>query len=139
MHAACRYHGWTYNATGALIKAPQFEKVEGFDTSRNGLFEISLRVTDSGLVFVNFDASIDGPAAKFQDWYDGGVKEDVEVLGLAKNGGYVWSQSWVIEGNFNWKAAICKWRVLLFYFYLFTPRSTVCYLGIRERSIFGVF
>ncbi|KAL0640273.1 hypothetical protein Q9L58_000553 [Maublancomyces gigas] len=110
----CRYHGWTYNATGALIKAPQFEKVEGFDTSRNSLFEISLHVTDLGLVFVNFDASIDGPAVRFQDWYTGRVKEDVETLGLAKNGEYTWSQSWVIEGSFNWKAVIpvrkdCIW------------------------------
>lgn len=111
MHAGCRYHGWTYNTTGALIKAPQFENVEGFDRSRNGLFEISLQVTDSGLVFVNFNASIDEPAVIFQDWYDGGVKGDVEMLGLAKKGGYAWSQSWTIDGNFNWKAAICKWQI----------------------------
>lgn len=92
------------------------------------MFEISLHVTDSGLVFVNFDASIDGPAVRFQDWYNGRVKEDVEALGLAKTGGYVWSQSWVIEGSFNWKAVIRKWR---FYFYLFLPRSPP-YLGNTE-------
>lgn len=116
MHAGCRYHGWTYNATGALIKAPQFENVEGFDTNRNGLFEISLRVTDSGLVFINFDASIGGPAVRFQDWYNGGVNADVEMLGLAKKGEYVWSQSWVMDGNFNWKAAICEWSYFILFF-----------------------
>lgn len=118
-----------------MIKAPQFEKVEGFDTSRNSLFEISLHVTDLGLVFVNFDASIDGPAVRFQDWYTGRVKEDVETLGLAKNGEYTWSQSWVIEGSFNWKAVIRKWRV---YFYLFLPRSTPLTLGIRRGEYFWV-
>lgn len=114
-----------------MVKAPQFENVEGFDTSRNGLFGIDLHITGLGLVFVNFDASIDGPAVRFQDWYEG-VREQVETLGLAKNGGYAWSQSWVTEGNFNWKAVICKWRIL----FLFLPLriSFFCYFGIYGKG-----
>lgn len=75
--------------------------------SRNGLFEISTGVTEAGLVFVNFDASIEGPAVRFQDWYNA-VKGDVDKLRLAKKDGYAWTQSWAVEGRFNWKATIGK-------------------------------
>jgi nitrite reductase/ring-hydroxylating ferredoxin subunit len=54
---SCKYHGWQYDDTGALVKAPKFDESPGFVPAENGLFEIKLIATREGLVFVNFDAS----------------------------------------------------------------------------------
>ncbi|KAH0843133.1 hypothetical protein AYO21_03424 [Fonsecaea monophora] len=54
---SCKYHGWQYDDTGALVKAPKFDESPGFVPEDNGLFEIKLITTREGLVFVNFDAS----------------------------------------------------------------------------------
>lgn len=51
----CRYHGWSYDTRGRLIKAPEFENVPGFDKKDNGLWEVRTEVRE-GMVFVNFDA-----------------------------------------------------------------------------------
>ncbi|KAI5116935.1 hypothetical protein M0805_001493 [Coniferiporia weirii] len=53
----CKYHGWSYNAKGDLVKAPKFDQVEGFDKSANGLFKVHTHVTAQGFIFLNFDAS----------------------------------------------------------------------------------
>jgi len=51
----CGYHGWTYGLDGALLKAPEFDRVERFDPA-------SVRLPAAGaaawgpLVFVNLDA-----------------------------------------------------------------------------------
>ncbi|OJD34867.1 iron-sulfur cluster-binding [Diplodia corticola] len=49
----CRYHGWSYDTRGRLVKAPAFEDIESFDKSQNGLFEIHAHTTRQGFVFVN--------------------------------------------------------------------------------------
>ncbi|KAF2084322.1 ISP domain-containing protein, partial [Saccharata proteae CBS 121410] len=55
----CRYHGWSYNTRGRLVKAPQFEDISGFDRSQNSLFEIHCITTKQGFVFVNLDSGGD--------------------------------------------------------------------------------
>lgn len=53
----CKYHGWSYSSsTGALIKAPQFAEGD-IDKQANGLFKLHVHVTDSGFIFVNFNAA----------------------------------------------------------------------------------
>jgi phenylpropionate dioxygenase-like ring-hydroxylating dioxygenase large terminal subunit len=93
----CRYHGWSYDTKGQLTKAPEFDKVPGFDKKKNGLWEIHVRVSAQGLVFVNIDA------AK--------VVEDSMLEELDTRTEY-WNMSlstrmaeWRYEGNFNWKLA----------------------------------
>lgn len=54
---SCKYHGWQYDDTGSLVKAPKFELSPGFKPVDNGLFEVKLLRTQEGLVRVNFDAS----------------------------------------------------------------------------------
>lgn len=54
---SCKYHGWQYDDTGRLVKAPKFDESPGFNPQANGLFEIKLILTRDGLIFVNFDAS----------------------------------------------------------------------------------
>jgi len=89
----CKYHGWSYDTRGRLLKAPQFENVEGFDKSQNGLFEIRTQVDDAGRIWINFDAR-EGVIAPKSDHDSQVARQLVE--------------SWVVEGNFNWKAAgIC--------------------------------
>ncbi|KAI9375852.1 Rieske [2Fe-2S] iron-sulfur domain-containing protein [Aspergillus egyptiacus] len=45
----CRYHGWSYNSQGELIRAPHFDGVEGFERGVNGLFEIRVWVLRKNL------------------------------------------------------------------------------------------
>jgi nitrite reductase/ring-hydroxylating ferredoxin subunit len=54
----CRYHGWSYDTKGNLIKAPEFDNVPGFNKGKNGLWEIKTEVRE-GMVFINFDARPD--------------------------------------------------------------------------------
>ena len=66
----CKYHGWSYDTTGKLIKAPQMDGVEGFDKSDYPLFAIHTYTTGNGHVFVNFDAE-DSPSVSFEEWFAG--------------------------------------------------------------------
>ena len=63
----CRYHGWSYNSKGELVKvrlmiekltieAPSFDKVGEFEKKENSLFPVHVHVTEQGLVFVNLSA-----------------------------------------------------------------------------------
>ncbi|KAL2871363.1 putative iron-sulfur cluster-binding protein [Aspergillus lucknowensis] len=66
----CRYHGWSYNTRGELVKAPQFEGVPGFEKRENGLFAVRTWVHGpSGVVFGNLHGDGDG----------GGVACDLDV------------------------------------------------------------
>ncbi|RGP73574.1 hypothetical protein FLONG3_6311 [Fusarium longipes] len=49
----CRYHGWSYDYTGRLIKAPYFDNKPGFDKSINGLFEINTKEDKNGFLYIN--------------------------------------------------------------------------------------
>lgn len=93
----CRYHGWSYNTYGQLVKAPQFDNVPGFEKAQNGLFEIHTRVSGSGFVFVNLDAGRDG---EIEDWNGDGD-------GFARRNGFGGNVNLVggevLEGEFNWK------------------------------------
>lgn len=96
----CRYHGWSYDTRGHLIKAPQFECLEGFDKTQNSLFEIRTTVTKHGLIFVNLDARDDVPE----------LKRDVRGIDKFENANHisrqsVWIDGWEVEGRFNWKMA----------------------------------
>lgn len=89
----CRYHGWSYDTKGKLIKAPEFENVPGFNKEMNGLWEVAVDVRQS-LIFVNLDA---------------GKARGLE-LGEVENRLAHWRVSemscisdWKFEAAFNWK------------------------------------
>ncbi|EEH33533.2 hypothetical protein PAAG_04583 [Paracoccidioides lutzii Pb01] len=97
----CRYHGWSYDTQGYLIKAPQFECLEGFDKSQNSLFEIHTRITKHGFIFVNLDSRNDV------------AEPDLEVHAIDRfaNANQISQRSsridgWEVEGRFNWKLAV---------------------------------
>ena len=92
----CRYHGWSYDTKGHLIKAPEFDNVAGFDKSLNSLWEIQTDIRQ-GMVFVNFEAGnsiaeldLEGIESIIRSWKIGDMKCVHE---------------WKVEGAFNWKLA----------------------------------
>ncbi|KAL4818316.1 Rieske [2Fe-2S] iron-sulfur domain-containing protein [Aspergillus spinulosporus] len=101
---ACRYHGWSYDSCGKLIKAPKFDGLEGFERSQNGLFGVRAKVIN-GVVWVNL-------SMEETDEDDGKLEEGmgmnaimVEDIGIdigksSRIGGGG------MEGVFNWKMAL---------------------------------
>jgi phenylpropionate dioxygenase-like ring-hydroxylating dioxygenase large terminal subunit len=99
----CKYHGWSYNTTGALTKAPQFDTVAGFDPAQNSLYPIAVHVTEpGGFVFVNMDNGRNGEPVKFEDWF-GDLEKAQLGDGMVKFDDYKFHSEYTLEGNFNWK------------------------------------
>ncbi|KAF2117973.1 hypothetical protein BDV96DRAFT_685594 [Lophiotrema nucula] len=92
----CRYHGWSYDTKGSLVKAPQFDGIEGFNKSENGLFKIKTCTDRAGFVHINLDAG---------DYTH--VPELEDLLGFANDHGIgpknSWLLGWESVGAFNWK------------------------------------
>jgi nitrite reductase/ring-hydroxylating ferredoxin subunit len=95
----CKYHGWSYSSKGELVKAPQFENVEGFDKSQNGLFEIHTKVSDHGFIFVNLEGGRQVLAPDFRD-----IDTFSTQFGLSK--GSRWVAGWKEELRIDWKALL---------------------------------
>ncbi|KAH8109535.1 ISP domain-containing protein [Phellopilus nigrolimitatus] len=93
----CKYHGWSYNAKGALVKAPKFDTVPGFDKSANGLFKVHTHVTEHGFIFLNFDAS--PTPVRFEEHF-GQLSYEWRDFNPDK---YTYAYSWQVEGDYNWK------------------------------------
>jgi phenylpropionate dioxygenase-like ring-hydroxylating dioxygenase large terminal subunit len=95
MVLGCRYHGWSYDTEGMLVKAPEFENIPGFDKSKNALWEVKTEVINS-LVFVNFDA---------RDQDRMGFGNSMEPFKKWKMKDLRCATEWKVEGQFNWKLA----------------------------------
>ncbi|KAJ4194776.1 hypothetical protein NW755_002193 [Fusarium falciforme] len=91
----CRYHGWSYDTTGQLTKAPQFDNVPGFEKSQNGLFAIHTRVDDGGFLYINMSAS--EPAGGELSH----MNKTSQLAGITQSSHFI--DSWEVQGNFNWK------------------------------------
>jgi len=74
----CPYHGWNYGLDGSLKGMPEFEGVENFDRSKNGLVPIRVETWEC-FVFVNLD---DHAAPLLQ--FLGGLVQRVAPLGISK-------------------------------------------------------
>ncbi|KAF9891331.1 hypothetical protein FE257_004186 [Aspergillus nanangensis] len=92
----CRYHGWSYNTFGQLIKAPQFDDVPGFDRSQNSLFEVHSHTNGSGFVFINLEADLSSEmiSAGPLDTFSGRNGLDTTSK---------WVGGKALMGEFNWK------------------------------------
>ncbi|KAL5526168.1 hypothetical protein ACEPAG_7506 [Sanghuangporus baumii] len=93
----CRYHGWSYNAKGDLVKAPKFDTVPGFDKKANGLFKVHTHVTPQGFIFINFDASPN--PVPFEEHF-GQLPHEWRHF---NKDDYTYAYSWQAEGEYNWK------------------------------------
>lgn len=95
----CPYHAWTYNLDGTLRRAPNQDKVPGFDAGSIGLTEVRTE-TFLGFVFVNLD-----PGSPAMDtWYPGARSElraflpDVDRLAPVR---------WIeVREACNWKVTV---------------------------------
>ncbi|KAJ5598547.1 hypothetical protein N7537_008631 [Penicillium hordei] len=94
----CRYHGWSYDTTGRLVKAPQFDDVPGFDKSKNSLFEVHTRTTDQGMVFVNLKSS---ESTAFDSEVASSLSGVSRIASLKAKSAWVAGQT--LSGDFNWK------------------------------------
>lgn len=74
----CPYHGWKYGLDGSLKGMPDFEGVENFDRSQNGLVPVQVETWECFL-FVNLDPQ----AAPLHD-YLGGLVKRIAPLGISK-------------------------------------------------------
>ncbi|RQM07552.1 hypothetical protein DH86_00002856 [Scytalidium sp. 3C] len=90
----CRYHGWSYDTKGKLVKAPEFDGVEGFDKELNGLWEIKTEVRD-GMVFINLETS---PASQ---QFELSEKESLLKKWRVKDMNLI--EEWKVEARLNWK------------------------------------
>ncbi|KAL4905300.1 hypothetical protein BDW74DRAFT_178297 [Aspergillus multicolor] len=94
---SCRYHGWSYDSYGKLIKAPKFDGVQGFEKSANGLFGVRVNVS-GGVVWANLSTGVEGGEPD--------MKKDETANGLGVDvGGSAWVGGGRLEGVFNWKMA----------------------------------
>ena len=92
----CRYHGWRYDTSGALVRAPEFENVTTFRWDENGLLSVNSRISSEGLVFVNFSSS--GEEQHFQS---DSLKAAVPPKTISPGASLV--KEFELEGEFNWK------------------------------------
>ncbi|KAJ5166336.1 uncharacterized protein N7482_005117 [Penicillium canariense] len=97
----CRYHGWSYDTTGRLVKAPQFDNIPEFDKSENSLFEIHAYTSNHGWVFVNLDA---GEPPHFPKSTILALDEFVQASGLGSKSEWITGQT--LAGSFNWKSGM---------------------------------
>ncbi|PSN64140.1 ISP domain-containing protein [Corynespora cassiicola Philippines] len=92
----CRYHGWSYDTKGGLVKAPHFEGVEGFDKSENGLFKIRTCTDKAGFVHVNLDTgdidSVPDCGKLVEFCFENYISTSSK-----------WLTGWELGGGFNWK------------------------------------
>ncbi|KAK8103647.1 uncharacterized protein PG998_010680, partial [Apiospora kogelbergensis] len=88
LRLACKYHGWQYDATGRLVKAPEFAGKPGFDFAANGLFRVHLRIDTGRFVFINLatelaDAfpwtDISSPSLRNLDFGQGVAEWEIEL------------------------------------------------------------
>ncbi|KAK4938765.1 hypothetical protein LTR10_020868 [Elasticomyces elasticus] len=101
---SCKYHGWSYDLTGRLTKAPRFtpDSVPTFDPSTIRLFPIHVHVDTNGFVYVNLDAS-SKPEISWEAQYG-----QLDRQGRLVDSGIDWNAieydfTWTKDGTFNWK------------------------------------
>ncbi|CAO2658552.1 Nn.00g062750.m01.CDS01 [Neocucurbitaria sp. VM-36] len=93
----CRYHGWSYDTKGNLVKAPQFDGIEGFDKNENGLFKIHTCTDRAGFIHINLDASRINHVPEYE-----GTSRFCSEYGISASN--KWLTGWEIKGGaFNWK------------------------------------
>jgi choline monooxygenase len=93
----CPYHGWNYGLDGSLKGMPEFEGVNNFARSDNGLVPVKAEVWEA-FVFVNLD-----PNARPLREFLGGLVNRCAPLGLSTLH-YFATKSWDIA---------CNWKVFV--------------------------
>ncbi|KID95124.1 iron-sulfur cluster-binding protein, partial [Metarhizium majus ARSEF 297] len=95
----CRYHGWSYDTSGTLVKAPYFDNIPGFDKSQNSLFEIHTKEDRYGFLHINVssreEVAATTPSEGMRNGELGQIKLDSHLLDTME-----------FKGRFNWKVIL---------------------------------
>ena len=95
----CPYHSWTYDLDGRLRKAPNDEKVPGFDRDAICLTEVRTEIF-CGFVFVNLDAG----AAPMSEWFPGAEEQ---LRGFVPDIDRLEPIAWIaVDEQCNWKVSV---------------------------------
>lgn len=94
---SCRYHGWTYDLAGRLVRAMEMEGAAGFDPANIRLQPIAVH-RFGPLLFAALD-----PATPSFDEFHPGVSAQCAPLGLERMG-YVTTRDYPV--NANWKVYV---------------------------------
>jgi nitrite reductase/ring-hydroxylating ferredoxin subunit len=87
----CKYHGWSYDTKGALVKAPHFDNVPGFDKASNSLFEVGVKTDDKGLVWVRLSGADEEDPEEIPSFsIDGISKRSFALMTLESEGAVNW-------------------------------------------------
>ncbi|BGP17508.1 hypothetical protein JCM10213_008242 [Rhodosporidiobolus nylandii] len=98
---ACGYHGWAYNPNGALVKAPQFDKLEGFDKAEHGLLELPVHRSEHGFIFFSLNPNPGPWKEQFGDL------DEQQRLKDFRFDQYKYELSWSMEHMpYNWKVLV---------------------------------
>jgi phenylpropionate dioxygenase-like ring-hydroxylating dioxygenase large terminal subunit len=79
------------------MKAPEFDDIPDFDKNSNGLWEIHVKVSSQGLVFVNLD-TVKVPS----DFEERELDIDLKYSKISHSKRV---NSWRYDCDFNWKIA----------------------------------
>ncbi|KAF2716875.1 ISP domain-containing protein [Polychaeton citri CBS 116435] len=99
---SCRYHGWSYGLDGKLAKAPDYNRLDYFDKTKNGLFPIHVHVDSNGFIWINLDSS-EKPEESWVEMFSG-VDEQERFEKFDFNE-YKLDHTYELEANYNWKIA----------------------------------
>lgn len=94
----CRYHGWTYDLTGALRGTPEFDGVEQFRREDHGLLPLGAVETWGPFVWVHLDPPREPLAAflgPFPAWWDEHPQPEL-----------LWAEQRVYDLACNWKVYV---------------------------------
>lgn len=138
---ACRYHGWTYDLSGQLLRASEMEGAEDFDPARIRLEPVKVHRFGPMLF-----AALDPSTPSFEECFPG-VTEHCAPLDLERMG-YVTTREYPV--NANWKVYVDNYlegyhiplvhpglnRELDYRQYVteLGPRHTLQYAPVREGS-----
>jgi len=95
----CPYHAWTYELDGGLRKAPNDDKVPGFDRGKICLAEVRTEIL-CGFIFVNLDSQAMPMAEWFPD-VEEQLRSFVPHIDALKP--IAWN---IIEERCNWKVSV---------------------------------
>ncbi|HEV2644544.1 MAG TPA: aromatic ring-hydroxylating dioxygenase subunit alpha [Candidatus Elarobacter sp.] len=91
----CRYHGWTYNLRGELIRAPEMEGVERFTLADMHLKPVQVAAWGP-LVFANLDLKAPPLSEFLEDIPERATRFDVDAMRYVMRKDYVLDCNWKV-------------------------------------------
>ena len=90
----CRYHAWTYDCNGALLRAPYMEMKDGFDVSQHQLKSIPCD-TWEGFVYLSLEQNPSPIEARLKPFTQGIVgRYDMACYKTAFRESMTWNANW---------------------------------------------